>query len=122
MWSYCHVPNGYAGDATEAMIAQIERFAPGFRDRIVATATRSPAEFAAYDPNFVGGDIATGAADPVQLLFRPRLALNPYATGVPGVWICSAATPPGAGVHGMCGHNAALAALAAMSDRAASAH
>ena len=93
------------------MIDQIERFAPGLRERIVGTATRSPAEFAAYNRNFRGGDIITGANTPVQMLIRPRLALDPYATGIPGVYICSAATPPGGGVHGMNGYNAAQSAL-----------
>jgi len=114
VWAYCHVPNGYPGDASEAILGQIERFAPGTRERVVGIATRSPAEFAAYNPNFVGGDIATGAGDPVQLLFRPRLTRDPYATGVDGVYLCSAATPPGAGVHGMCGHLAAHRALRAL--------
>lgn len=111
IWAYAHVPHGYEGDATEVIVAQIERFAPGFRERIVATATRTPAEFEAYNPNFVGGDVITGANTPVQTMIRPRLALDPYATGIPGVYICSAATPPGAGVHGMCGANAARSAL-----------
>ena len=71
----------------------------------------SPAEFARYNPNYVGGDISTGANDLRQLILRPRLALDPYATGIPGVYLCSAATPPGAGVHGMCGHHAAKQAL-----------
>ena len=111
IWMYAHVPNGYSGDATEAVLAQLERFAPGARERIVAIATRSPLEYQAYNPNFVGGDISTGGNGPVQLLFRPRLALDPYRTGIPGVYLCSAATPPGGGVHGMCGANAAAAAL-----------
>ncbi len=111
LWSYAHVPNGYDGDATEAVVSQIERFAPGLRERIVATATRSPAELAAYNANYAGGDIITGANDPIQVLARPRIAVDPYATGIPGVFICSAATPPGAGVHGMCGYNAAESAL-----------
>ncbi|MGI9021520.1 MAG: phytoene desaturase family protein [Solirubrobacterales bacterium] len=111
VWSYAHVPNGYEGDATEAVIGQIERFAPGLRERIVGMAVRTPAEFAAYNPNYAGGDIITGANSPAQVLFRPRLGLDPYATGIPGVYICSAATPPGAGVHGMNGHNAARSAL-----------
>ena len=81
------------------------------RERIVATAVRSPAELEAYNANYVGGDIITGANTPVQVLIRPRLALDPYATGIPGVYICSAATPPGAGVHGMNGYNAARSAL-----------
>jgi phytoene dehydrogenase-like protein len=111
VWSYAHVPHGYTGDATEAVLTQLERFAPGVRERIVGTATRSPAEFAEYNPNFVGGDISCGANDLHQVLVRPRLALNPYRTGVRGVYLCSAATPPGAGVHGMCGANAARHAL-----------
>ncbi len=111
IWMYAHVPNGYSGDATEAVLAQLERFAPGARERIVGIATRSPLEYQAYNPNFVGGDISTGGNGPVQLLFRPRVALDPYRTGIPGVYLCSAATPPGGGVHGMCGANAAAAAL-----------
>lgn len=111
VWLYAHVPNGYAGDATEAVLSQLERFAPGVRDRIVGRHTRSPAQYEEYNPNFVGGDISTGANDPIQVLLRPRIALDPYATGIPGVYVCSAATPPGAGVHGMCGANAARAAL-----------
>ena len=93
------------------MIAQIERFAPGLRERIVARSVRTPAEIAAQNANYIGGDIITGANTPWQVLIRPRLALDPYATGIPGVFICSAATPPGAGVHGMNGHNAARSAL-----------
>ncbi len=111
VWSYAHVPNSFEGDITDAVIGQIERFAPGLRERIVAMAVRTPAEFAAYNANYVGGDIITGANSPVQTVLRPRLALDPYATGIPGVYICSAATPPGAGVHGMNGYNAALSAL-----------
>ena len=79
--------------------------------RIVATATRSPADFEAANPNYVGGDIVTGANTPLQFFFRPRLALDPYSLGVPGLFICSAATPPGGGVHGMGGYNAAQSAL-----------
>jgi phytoene dehydrogenase-like protein len=115
VWSYAHVPHGYAGDATEAILAQLERFAPGTRERIVGQAVAGPAEIAQYNPNFVGGDISAGANDPVQLLLRPRIAVNPYRTGIPGVYICSASTPPGAGVHGMCGANAAAAALRQLS-------
>jgi phytoene dehydrogenase-like protein len=111
VWSYAHVPHGYDGDATEAVLRQIERFAPGLRERILATAARSPAEIAAHNANYIGGDIITGANTPVQVLIRPRLALDPYETGIPGVYICSAATPPGAGVHGMNGSNAARSAL-----------
>ncbi|MCC3316053.1 phytoene desaturase family protein [Nocardia africana] len=112
VWSYAHVPNGYPGDATEAIIAQIERFAPGFRERIVGQAVRSTTEMAVYNPNYVGGDIMTGAKDIRQLVFGPRTTLSPYSLGVPGMYICSAATPPGPGAHGMCGANAAELALA----------
>jgi phytoene dehydrogenase-like protein len=111
VWSYAHVPNGFSGDATDAIIAQIERFAPGFRDRIVGTAVRTTTEFASYNPNYVGGDIMTGAKDIRQLTFGPRITLSPYRIGVPGMYICSAATPPGPGAHGMCGANAAQLAL-----------
>ena len=111
LWTYAHVPNGYAGDATEAIIAQIERFAPGFRDRVVGVAVRSTAEMAVYNPNYVGGDIVTGAKDVRQLVFGPRTTLSPYDVGVPGMYLCSAATPPGPGAHGMCGANAAEVAL-----------
>jgi phytoene dehydrogenase-like protein len=116
VWVYAHVPSGYAGDASEAMLAQIERFAPGFRERIVETSVRTPADLAAYNSNYVGGDIITGANTPVQVLFRPRLALDPYSAGVDGVYICSAATPPGAGAHGMNGYNAARSALRYLSS------
>lgn len=111
IWAYAHVPHGYRGDATAAITAQIERFAPGFRDRIVGTRVRSAAEFAEYNPNYVGGNIMTGAKDIPQLLFGPRMTLQPYDVGVPGHYLCSAATPPGPGAHGMCGANAAQRAL-----------
>ncbi len=111
LYAYAHVPAGYRGDATAQIEAQIERFAPGFRERILHRHVRDPAAMEAYDANFVGGDIATGANDPLQILFRPRPAIDPYATGIPGVFLCSAATPPGAGAHGMCGYNAAISAL-----------
>jgi len=117
VWSYAHVPHGYSGDAEEALIAQIERFAPGFRERIVAKAVRSPADIEAANANYVGGDIITGANSPLQVLIRPRFALDPYATGIPGVFICSAATPPGAGAHGMNGFNAAKSALRSLASR-----
>ena len=112
MWSYAHVPHGYTGDATEAIIAQIERFAPGFRDRIVGTAVCSTTEMSRYNANYVGGDINTGSKDPLQLVFGPRITVQPYDLGVAGMYICSAATPPGPGAHGMCGHHAATRALA----------
>ncbi|BBZ68729.1 putative dehydrogenase [Mycolicibacterium insubricum] len=109
--AYAHVPNGYAGDATEAITAQIERFAPGFRDRIVGQAVRSTTEMSRYNSNYVGGDINTGAKDIRQLVFGPRTTLSPYSLGGNGMYICSAATPPGPGAHGMCGANAAKIAL-----------
>ena len=115
VWAYAHVPNGYTGDAEEAVIAQMERFAPGLRQRIVARSVRTPAEIAARNANYIGGDIITGANTPWQVLIRPRFALDPYATGIPGVFMCSAATPPGAGVHGMNGYNAARSALRGLS-------
>jgi phytoene dehydrogenase-like protein len=111
VWVYAHVPSGYSGDAGASVLGQIERFAPGFRDRIVGSRVRGPADLAAYNANYVDGDIITGANTPVQVLIRPRPALDPYSTGVPGVYICSAATPPGAGAHGMNGYNAARSAL-----------
>ena len=114
LWTYAHVPHGYTGDATGAIIAQVERFAPGFSERVVGTAVRSTTEMSVYNPNFIGGDILSGASSPLQLLFRPRLARDPYFTGVPGTYLCSASTPPGAGAHGLCGLNAATRALAAL--------
>ncbi len=117
LWTYAHVPHGYTGDATEAMIAQIERFAPGFREQIIGTAVRSTTEMAVHNPNYVGGDIIGGASSLTQLLFRPRFAVDPYFTGVPGTYLCSASTPPGAGAHGMCGANAAARALTRLEHR-----
>lgn len=111
IYAYAHVPHGYTGDATDAIIGQIERFAPRFRDQIVAVSTRNPGELEAYNANYVGGDISAGANTMRQIVFRPRLAGNPYALGVPGVYLCSSATPPGAGVHGMGGFHAAETAL-----------
>lgn len=111
LWTYAHVPAGYPGDATQAIIGQIERFAPGFREQVVGIAVRSATEMAVYNPNYVGGDIIGGAASLMQTVFRPRVALDPYATGVSGAYLCSASTPPGAGAHGMCGANAAARAL-----------
>ena len=111
IWAYAHVPFNYTGDATAAVVDQIERFAPGFRDRIVAKVTKSTAELQAYNANYIGGDIIGGANDRLQVLLRPRVAIDPYFTGVPGVYLCSQSTPPGAGVHGLCGHHAAQSAL-----------
>ncbi|RAY16117.1 FAD-dependent oxidoreductase [Actinomadura craniellae] len=111
VYSYAHVPHGYSGDATEHVLRQFERFAPGTRERVVATACTRADAWSRYNANYVGGDIATGAGTARQLVLRPRIAPDPYRTGIPGVFLCSAATPPGAGVHGMCGHNAARSAL-----------
>jgi phytoene dehydrogenase-like protein len=116
VWAYAHVPNGYTGDATEALIGQIERFAPGLRERILATAVRSTNEIENHNANYIGGDIITGANTPWQTVIRPRLAIDPYSTGIPGVFICSAATPPGAGAHGMNGYNAAKSVLRALTS------
>lgn len=111
VWTYAHVPNGYTGDATAAITAQIERFAPGFGERVVGHTVRSTTEMAIANPNYVGGDIMTGSKDIRQLVFGPRITLSPYDIGIPGMYICSAATPPGPGAHGMCGANAARVAL-----------
>jgi len=110
VWAYAHVPHGYAGDATEAVMSQIERFAPGVRDRVRATAVRGPAAWESYNPNYVGGDITGGANDPWQVVMRPRMSPSPYRLGT-GVYLCSSSTPPGGGVHGMAGFNAATLAV-----------
>jgi phytoene dehydrogenase-like protein len=110
-WAYCHVPNGSAEDMTEAIEAQIERFAPGFRDVVLARHVTSPAALEQYNENYVGGDIAAGAADGLQLFLRPARRLSPYTTSDKQLFICSASTPPGGGVHGMCGFHAAEEAL-----------
>jgi phytoene dehydrogenase-like protein len=110
-WAYCHVPNGSGVDMTDRIEAQIERFAPGFRSRIVARHAMGPADYERYDPNYVGGDINGGRQDLCQLFTRPVARLVPYATPVDGLYLCSASTPPGGGVHGMCGYWAARAAL-----------
>jgi len=113
VWAYCHVPNGSTMDMTGRIAAQIERFAPGFRSRILAMHTRTAAEMAAYNPNYIGGDINGGVQDLRQLFTRPVASLNPYATPARGLYLCSSSTPPGGGVHGMCGYFAAQAALKA---------
>jgi phytoene dehydrogenase-like protein len=110
-WAYCHVPNGSSVDMTEAIERQVERFAPGFRERILARSARGPAEFERYNANYVGGDINGGAASLTQLFTRPVARVSPYTTPLPGVFLCSSSTPPGGGVHGMCGYHAARAAL-----------
>jgi phytoene dehydrogenase-like protein len=110
-WAYCHVPNSSTVDMTGRIEAQIERFAPGFRQRILAKHTRLAAEWESYNPNYVGGDINTGVQDIWQFFTRPAWRLVPYRTPVKGMYICSSATPPGGGVHGMCGYHAARAVL-----------
>lgn len=111
LWAYCHVPNGSTVDMTERIEAQIERFAPGFRDLILARTSSSPAQVEAYNPNYVGGDIAAGSTGLRQTVFRPTIAVRSYRTPVRGLYFCSAATPPGGGVHGMCGARAAAVVL-----------
>lgn len=111
VWAYCHVPSGSTMDLTAAIENQIERFAPGFRDRILAKNSMSPADYQNYNPNFIGGDITGGVMDLGQLFTRPVSLFNPYATPNEKFYICSASTPPGGGVHGMCGYHAARAAL-----------
>lgn len=110
-WGYCHVPLNSTADMTARIEAQIERFAPGFRDRILARHISDPAALERYNPNLVGGDIGGGETNLGQLIFRPTVSLAPYTTPLPNVFLCSAATPPGGGVHGMGGYNAAQVAL-----------
>jgi phytoene dehydrogenase-like protein len=111
VWAYCHVPSGSTSDMTEPIERQIERFAPGFRDLVLARAERGPAALEAYNPNYVGGDINGGVQDVPQILMRPAPRWDPYSTPVPGLYLCSSSTPPGGGVHGMCGYHAARSAL-----------
>ncbi len=111
LWAYCHVPNGSTFDMSGRMEDQIERAAPGFRDCIVARTVTTPADLETRNPNLVGGDIAGGATDLAQLFTRPIVSLDPYATPIPGVYLCSSSTPPGIGVHGMCGYYAAQSAI-----------
>lgn len=111
LWAYCHVPAGSTVDMTDRLEAQIERFAPGFRDCVLARHTMTAAGYERYNPNYVGGDINAGAQTWRQLFTRPVARRDPYTTPLPGVFLCSAATPPGGGVHGMCGYYAAQSAL-----------
>jgi phytoene dehydrogenase-like protein len=111
VWAYCHVPNGWTGDATERILAQVERFAPEFRDRIIARHVLRPADLEAYNPNYVGGDINGGLQHWAQFFTRPAVRPDPYSTPDPAIFICSASTPPGGGVHGLCGLHAARSAL-----------
>lgn len=111
-WAYCHVPHGSTQDLTAVIEAQIERFAPGFRDTILARHTMNTQDFQRYNPNYVGGDINGGVQNWRQLFTRPVPRWNPYTTPLANVFLCSSATPPGGGVHGMCGYHAAQAVLA----------
>lgn len=110
-WSYCHVPNGSTIDMTSAIEKQVERYAPGFRDRIIGRHTMNTAQMEAYNPNYIGGDINGGIQDITQHFTRPVLSTSPYRTSAKGLYLCSSSTPPGGGVHGMCGYNAAQRAL-----------
>jgi phytoene dehydrogenase-like protein len=110
-WAYCHVPHGSDVDMTARIEAQIERFAPGFRDRILARSALGPAAMHAHNANYIGGDINGGVQDFFQLYTRPVASSNPYKTPAHGIYICSSSTPPGGGVHGLCGYFAAQAAL-----------
>lgn len=110
-WAYCHVPNGSAVDMTQAIENQVERFAPGFRDRIIVRHTFNTSQLETYNANYVGGDINGGVIDITQLYTRPVITFSPYNTSAKGLYICSSSTPPGGGVHGMCGYHAAKKAL-----------
>lgn len=110
-WAYCHVPNGSTTDMTDIIEKQVERFAPGFRDLIIGRHTMNTVEIEAYNPNYIGGDINGGIIDITQLYTRPVIRLSPYSTPAKGIYLCSSSTPPGGGVHGMCGYHAAKQAL-----------
>ncbi|MGC3002883.1 phytoene desaturase family protein, partial [Streptomyces sp. G35A] len=111
IWAYAHVPNGDTRDPVPLITRRVERYAPGFADTVIAARGRSAAAYEDHNPNYPGGDIGAGALTLAQSLFRPTRAWNPYRTPLPGVYLCSASTPPGPSVHGMCGHLAALSAL-----------
>jgi phytoene dehydrogenase-like protein len=113
-WAYCHVPSGSSIDMTSQIEDQIERFAPGFRELVLARHTHNTRQMQAYNANYIQGDIIGGVQDLRQMYFRPTISRNPYATPLKNVYLCSASTPPGGGVHGMCGFHAAQVAL---SDR-----
>ncbi len=110
-WGYCHVPNGCPADMTDRIEAQIERFAPGFHDIILAKHVMAPADMESYNPNYIGGDIAGGSQSFEQIFLRPLGRWRAYATPANGIYICSSSMPPGGGVHGMCGYLAAKRAL-----------
>ena len=110
-WAYCHVPNNSTKDMTAAIEDQVERFAPGFKETVLARHTMNTQQMQAYNPNYIGGDINGGVIDIRQLFTRPALRFSPYRTSTKGIYICSSSTPPGGGVHGMCGYYAAKRAL-----------
>ncbi len=110
-WAYCHVPNGSEFDMTDRIEAQVERFAPGFRERIIGRHVMGPASMQGHDANYIGGDINGGVADLRQFVARPVASLVPWATPVDGLYLCSSSTPPGGGVHGICGLRAAQTVL-----------
>jgi phytoene dehydrogenase-like protein len=112
LWAYCHVPHGDDADRSAAVEGQLDRFAPGWRDLVVARVVRTAGDLARSNPNSIGGDIAGGSLGGLQLVVRPWNPLDPYRTPLSGVWMCSASTPPGAGAHGMCGWHAAGRVLA----------
>jgi len=116
LWVYAHVPRGWAGDVQPAIERQIERFASGFTDRVIACHVTRPADLEARNPNLIGGDISMGEMTAWQALFRPTTSVHPHATSNPAIYLCSAATPPGPGVHGMCGYHAARLALRRVFD------
>jgi phytoene dehydrogenase-like protein len=111
LWAYCHVPHGSPVDASDRIEAQLDRFAPGWRDLVLHRRVRTAPEYASYNPNLVGGDIGGGSMGGTQLLARPVPGPDPYRTPIDGVWLCSSSTAPGGGVHGMCGWNAAASVL-----------
>ncbi|HKY15153.1 MAG TPA: NAD(P)/FAD-dependent oxidoreductase [Microthrixaceae bacterium] len=111
LWAYCHLPNGCTADMTGRIEAQFDRFAPGWRDLVLARQATGPADLSSYNENYRGGDIAAGATDGFQVLFRPDASLDPYRTPIPDMWLCSSSTPPGGGVHGLCGDRAARSVL-----------
>jgi phytoene dehydrogenase-like protein len=113
IWAYCHVPNAHPDDVSSHIEAQFDRFAPGWRDLVIGRAVRTAQDLEAYNPTLIGGDFAGGSMGGRQLFARPRITLNPWRTPLKGVWLCSASTPPGAAVHGMCGWHAAGKVLAA---------
>jgi phytoene dehydrogenase-like protein len=118
-WAYCHVPHGSDVDASAAIEAQIERYAPGFKDLVIERATMTAQQIEQYNWNYVGGDINGGLSGVLQLFTRPLPQLDPYATGAPDIFLCSSSTPPGGGVHGMCGYWAAHSVLEHVFDKPA---